>query len=70
MSSGKHKFRGTEMCRAIKATEKAGLKVGRIDITPEGFSIVPGAPEEGEPATNDNELDAWIAKNARSVEGH
>ena len=73
MSSGKYRFVESEIRRAIKATQNAGLEVGRIEIKPDGsVSIVPGTPDttKDKSMTNYNALDVWIAKNARSAEGH
>jgi hypothetical protein len=43
MSSGFQRFRETEVARAIRATEKAGLKVGRIEIEGKKIIVVVGA---------------------------
>jgi hypothetical protein len=42
MSHGPHRFRESEMARAIKAAQKAGIAVERIDVNEDGtFSIIP-----------------------------
>ena len=44
------RFSQSDIQRAIKACEKAGLCVGRVKFTPEGFEIVAGEPEAGDNA--------------------
>jgi hypothetical protein len=42
MSIGPYRFRETEMTRALRASQKAGIAVERIDVNQDGtFSIVP-----------------------------
>jgi len=57
MPKGKVNFRRTDLMRAVRAVRDTGVEVGRIEIKTEGgtcsISIVPGAPEEEAPATNE-----------------
>jgi hypothetical protein len=39
------RFRESDVTRAIKAAEKAGLCVARVRFTPDGFEVVAGEPE-------------------------
>lgn len=41
----KQPFRQSDVTRAIRAAEVAGLRVGRVEITPEGGINVVVAPE-------------------------
>lgn len=59
------RFRKTDVARAIKAVQSAGLDVGSVTIQPDG-SIVISPKNETSPM---NELDKWISANARSSEG-
>lgn len=36
MGRGKHKFRQTDMTRAIKAAQAAGMEIGHVEVTPDG----------------------------------
>jgi hypothetical protein len=67
MSKGPSTFRVTDVRRAVKATESAGLKVGRIELSPGKIIIVPanGAPSQAS-GSSTGDLDRWIADNARS----
>ena len=46
MSRGRSHFRQSDLTRAIKAAQAAGLEIARIEIDPNGtIKIVPGKPE-------------------------
>ena len=52
--------------RALRAAQKAGLQVARIEIDRDGkIVVVAGNPE----THKRNELDRWIQKHAHSTEG-
>jgi hypothetical protein len=43
MSKGRHLFRETELRRAVRAAESAGMKIGRVEIDSTGkISLFPG----------------------------
>jgi hypothetical protein len=60
MPREKCRFRKSEMTRAIKGVEAAGLGIARIDVGSDGrITIVPGTPEATEKRP-DNEWDEVI----------
>lgn len=63
MSRGKHSFRQGDVTKAIKAAERAGLKVGRVEISPDGTIIViAGKPGQGQDTDQSvNEWDSVVA---------
>ena len=50
MSKQQSNFRETDVKRAIRAVENAGVKIGRIELQKGKIIIVPGAPEIKPPA--------------------
>lgn len=61
MSRGPHNFKQADVSKAIKAAVKAGLTVGRVEISPDGrIVVVAGALGQGQNsgATEVNEWDA------------
>jgi hypothetical protein len=59
------KFRKTDLTRAVKAMEAAGLKIARVDFDKDGkFSIVTSLQPESHP---EHALDEWMARNARTA---
>jgi hypothetical protein len=58
-------FRQTDLTRAVRAVEAAGMKVTRVEIDPDGRIILQSG---GAPAVPSSELDGWLEKNnARSA---
>ena len=56
------KFRKTDVTRAVKAMEAAGLKVARVEFDKDGkFSIITSLEPESHPQ---HALDEWMARNA------
>jgi hypothetical protein len=63
MSQKPSKFRKTDVTRAVKAMEAAGLKVARVEFDKDGrFSVVTIVESKTHP---EQELEKWIARNAR-----
>lgn len=58
-------FRVSDVKRAVKAAQSLGIRVGRIEIGPDGSIVLISATDS--PAANDNVLDSWMAKHARSA---
>jgi hypothetical protein len=57
MSKGRHLFRETELRRAVRAAESAGMKIGRVEIDSTGkISLIPSDDAE---ATNVERSDQW-----------
>jgi virulence-associated protein VagC len=60
--------RQREVAAAVKGARAAGVDVARVEIDREGrIVIIAGTPNE---SAEVNALDQWMAKNARSAEGH
>lgn len=61
-------FRQTDVARAVKAAQAAGLTVGTVEVTADGTIrvITATAPE----LTTAKSFDQWKAKNARQAQGH
>jgi hypothetical protein len=59
MSTGTHKFRRTEVVRAIKAAEIAGLKVAGVEIEPSGKIVIAISPSDAPSDDKTNEWNEW-----------
>jgi Tfp pilus assembly PilM family ATPase len=61
-------FRQTDVARAVKAAQAAGLTVGTVEVTSDGTIrvITAKAPE----LPPENPFDQWRAKHARQTQGH
>ncbi|WP_237482553.1 hypothetical protein [Lichenibacterium dinghuense] len=60
-------FRQADLVRALKAADKAGLKVQRFEIDPDGrIAVVTGEPGKDQPISA---LEAWKAKRASKLKG-
>jgi hypothetical protein len=58
MSRARQHFRQTDVTKAVKAVAKAGVPVGRVEISPEGHIIViAGAPGQGQ--NTDQSINEW-----------
>ena len=55
MSTGRHKFKLSELKRAIRGAKAAGLSVANIEITPTGSLVV----HAGNPAENTEQPNEW-----------
>jgi hypothetical protein len=63
MSEKAAKFRKTDVTRAVKAVEAAGLTVARVEFDRDGkFSVFTSQEAESHPG---QPLDEWLARNAR-----
>jgi hypothetical protein len=61
-------FRQTDVARAVKAAQAAGLTVGTVEVTSDGtIKVITATAPELPPA---NSFDQWRAKNARQAQGH
>jgi hypothetical protein len=61
-------FRQTDLARAVKAAQAAGLTVGTVEVTADGtIRVITAKALELTPA---NSFDQWRAKNARQAQGH
>ena len=61
-------FRQTDVARAVKAAQAAGLTVGTVEVTADGtIRVITATAPELTPA---NSFDQWKAKNARQAQGH
>ena len=60
MSRGRQHFRQTDVTKAVKAVVRAGVEVGRVEISPEGrIIVIAGRPTEGHSTqTETNEWDS------------
>ena len=59
MPKGQCTFRKTDVTRAIKAAENAGMKIGRVEVDSAGtISLIPGNVAE---ANSSEEGDQWDA---------
>jgi hypothetical protein len=56
MSRVAQKFRHTEVVRAIKAAETAGLKVAGVEIEPSGKIVIAISPSD---APRDDKTNEW-----------
>ena len=60
-----HRPRKATLARALKQAAKAGVKVARVDVSPDGtVSLVVGEGQNEEPSSD---LDQWIAKHAHQI---
>jgi hypothetical protein len=50
MSKQQSNFRETDVRRAVRAVESAGVKIGRIELQKGKIIIIPGATESERPA--------------------
>jgi hypothetical protein len=63
MGKGACTFKQSDLTRAIKAVEAAGLSIARAEVDKDGkIVIIPGQPERTPAKMND--LDAWMSKHA------
>ena len=52
------RFRQTDLCKAIKAAQQAGLPVGRVEISQDGRIIIVAA-RVGSDQNSDTEVNEW-----------
>jgi hypothetical protein len=50
MSRGPHNFKQTDVTKAIKAVEKAGVKVCRVELVKDRVIIIAGEPPSADDA--------------------
>jgi hypothetical protein len=61
MSKGMQIFKQTDLLRAIRTSQKAGLSIARVEIDRDGKIVV--VVGDGKKAENTaTELDRWLAK--------
>jgi hypothetical protein len=71
MSRGPYSFKSCDITRTLKAARKAGETVQiEVDIDRRCMRIIPIKLDETTADTSGSELDQWVAKHARTVEGH
>jgi len=56
----RHRFKQADVARAVKGATAAGLKVGRVEIDPEGKIVL--VSSEAAPAEPATDFDAWKSK--------
>ena len=61
MSKGLLTFKQTDLLRAIKASQKAGLSIARAEIDRDGKIVVVVGESRQESAGNDNGEQSWDA---------
>jgi len=60
VSSGRHLFKQTDLARAFRAAEAAGLRVERCEIDPKTGKIIVVTSKEGKAApADDGERNEW-----------
>jgi hypothetical protein len=60
-------FKKSDLTRAVKAVQSAGLNIARVEIAKDGaIIVVPGKPDQAHDGKGEqkNDLDKWIAKHA------
>jgi len=68
MARARLTFRERDITAAIRAIEKAGHKVARVSIAPDGhIDVFTGQPDDEE--RPETPLDKWLRKHARETEG-
>ena len=69
MSSGRHRFKQTDVSRAIRAAKAAGVDVARVKFDKDGGFVLE-MNKECEATADDGELEKWMANRARETQGH
>ena len=70
MSKAASDFKETNVKRAVRAVQRAGLKIGRVELGRGKIVIFPdNGATETTPQPQDS-LDNWMAKRAHSAEGN
>jgi len=62
MSKGMLTFKQTDLLRAIKASQKAGLSIARVEIDRDGKIVVVTGEGNAKVESAATELDRWLAK--------
>jgi hypothetical protein len=60
-------FRQSDVTRAVRAVQAAGVRVGEVSIDAHGLIVVKSAPETAAPASTP--LQQWRDQRARKAEG-
>lgn len=58
-------IRQSQITRAVKAVQAAGVPVGRVEIGPDGTINI--HTDAGKVETDDDALNEWLKKNARET---
>jgi hypothetical protein len=62
MSKGMLTFKQTDLLRAIRTSQKAGLSIARVEIDRDGKIIVVTGNGNAKAENTATELDRWLAK--------
>ena len=62
MSKGLQIFKQTDLLRAIRTSQKAGLSIARVEIDRDGKIIVVTGNGNAKAENTATELDRWLAK--------
>jgi hypothetical protein len=71
MSRSRSAFRQSDVTRAIKGAQAAGVDVAGVKVEKDGgFTVIAGKPNDITVAPATNDLDKWIAANADANQRH
>ena len=62
MSKGPLTFKQTDLLRAIRTSQKAGLSIARVEIDRDGKIVVVVGEGNAKAESTATELDRWLAK--------
>jgi hypothetical protein len=67
MSKAASDFKETNVKRAVRAVQRAGLKIGRVELERGKIIIFPDDGENAEASKPSDSLDTWMATRADSA---